>query len=109
DGIYTFTLTASGEAFTGLIEKQLGEQDLGIPGAETDIKVNNLEYVIEVEKGSNKLLGMNIMTDMSIGAGEEAGTMNIISDITMNYSNHNAVGEIVVPAEALEAAEVGLE
>lgn len=108
DGVYVFTLTAKGEAFSELIAKQLDEQmneQLAMLGS---IGINSIEYVIEVEKGSNKLLKMDVISDMSMEGSEAAPAMNIISDIKTTYSNHNAVEAIVVPQEALDAPELDM-
>ncbi|MFC6333784.1 DUF6612 family protein [Paenibacillus septentrionalis] len=102
DGIYVFTLNAKGEEFNNLLTEQLGDEfaQLG------DFEVNAAEYVIEVEKSSNKLLKMDVFTDMNISA--EGQKLSIVSTVTTEYSNHNAIDAIEVPEEALSAEEIAL-
>lgn len=116
DGVYTFTLTAAGEAFEELIQKNLDQQELALPlpSDSMNIKhiqyeIKHIQYEIEVEKESNKLLSMSILTDMSFNGEEETQNIDIVSDIKMIYYNHNAVDAIVVPEEALQAEEISLD
>jgi hypothetical protein len=107
DGIYTFALTAQGAAFSELIQQKIDEQQAAW-AQPVDIDVHAIEYVVEVEKASNKLLTMDVIMDMSMGGTEAMPSMNIKSDIKTTYSNHNAIGDIVVPTEALDAEEINL-
>ena len=107
DGIYTFTLKAQGEAFSELIQEKLDEQESAW-GQTIDMEIKALEYTVQVEKKSNKLLVMDIYMDMSMPESESTPAMSVKSKINMNYSNHNGIKEIVVPEAAANAEELDL-
>jgi len=107
DGIYTFTLKAQGEAFSELIQEKLDEQESAW-GQTIDMEIKALEYTVQVEKKSNKLLAMDIYMDMSMPESESTPAMSVKSKINMNYSNHNGIKEIVVPEAAANAEELDL-
>lgn len=100
DGNYIFTLNAKGEEFNSLLAEQLGDQAAMLGGFE----VNAAEYVIVVEKSSNKLISMDVFTDMKIQA--EGQNLAIVSTVTTDYSNHNGIEAIELPEEALNAQEI---
>lgn len=102
DGNYIFTLNAKGEEFNSLIAEQLGDQAAMLG----EFEVNAAEYVIVVEKSSNKLLKMDVFTDMKFQA--EGQNIAIVSTISTEYSNHNGVGAIELPEEALNAQEIAM-
>ncbi|MCM3633982.1 DUF6612 family protein [Paenibacillus camelliae] len=100
DGNYIFTLNAKGEEFNNLLAEQLGDQAAMLG----DFEVNAAEYVIVVEKSSNKLISMDVFTDMKFQA--EGQNLAIVSTVTTDYSNHNGIEAIELPEEALNAQEI---
>jgi len=100
DGNYVFTLNAKGEEFNSLLTEQLGEQAAALGSFE----VSAAEYVIVVEKSTNKLLKMDVFSDMKLQA--EGQDMSIVSTITTEYSNHNGIEAIELPEAALNAEEI---
>lgn len=108
DGVYVFTLSAQGEEFAKLIEEQLAQQQETMAQLGS-VAVDSIQYNIEVEKSSNKLLKLDIVFDMTVENSDAAQSMNIVSNIKTEYSNHNAIEAIVVPEEALSGEEVTIE
>jgi len=100
DGNYVFTLNAKGEEFNNLLAEQLGDQAAMLG----EFEVNAAEYVIVVEKSSNKLLKMDVFTDMKFQA--EGQNIAIVSTVSTEYSNHNGIEAIELPEEALNAQEI---
>lgn len=108
DGVYVFTLSAKGEEFSKLIEEQLAQQQETMAQLGS-VTVDSIQYNIEVEKSSNKLLKLDVVFDMTVENSEAAQSMKIVSNIETEYSNHNAIEAIVVPEEALGGEEVTIE
>lgn len=108
DGVYVFTLSAQGEEFAKLIEEQLAQQQETMAQFGS-VAVDSIQYHIEVEKSSNKLLKMDVVFDMTVENSDAAQSLNIVSNIETEYFNHNAIEAIVVPEEALNAEEVTIE
>ncbi|MCZ8536803.1 hypothetical protein M9R32_06380 [Paenisporosarcina quisquiliarum] len=104
---YILNLSASGEKFNKLIQKQLAETmpELGSDQQEMlkELKIKKVDYEIFIDKETFNTTALNMVMDMSMAVdGEE---MNLYQDMKSTFSNYNGLKKIVVPQEVLDNAQ----
>lgn len=107
DKEYVLKLSASGEKFNELIQKQLAETmpELGADEQEMlkELNVKKADYEIHIDKKTFNTTALNVVMDMTMAVdGEE---MNMYQDMKSTFSNYNGVKKIVVPQEVLDNAK----
>jgi hypothetical protein len=104
---YILNLSASGEKFNKLIQKQLAETmpELGSDQQEMlkELNIKKVDYEIFIDKETFNTTALNMVMDMSMAVdGEE---MNLYQDMKSTFSNYNGLKKIVVPQEVLDNAQ----
>lgn len=107
DKEYVLKLSAAGEKFNELIQKQLAETmpELGADEQEMlkELNIKKVDYEIHIDKETFNTTALNVVMDMTMAVdGEE---MNIYQDMKSTFSNYNGVKKIVVPQEVLDNAQ----
>lgn len=103
---YILRLSASGEKFNKLIEKELQETmpELleGNPEMLENMDIQKVDYEIYIDKKTFNISKLNMFLEMSITA--EGEKLNIKQDLKSTFSDYNQVGEIKVPQEVIDGA-----
>lgn len=108
DDAYILKLKASGEKFNKLIQDELESTGIldELSEVETEavdnMKINELEYEIFIDKETFDTTAFNLKMDMEISA--EGETLQIKQDIQSKISRINEIQEITVPQEILDNA-----
>ncbi|EPD49741.1 hypothetical protein HMPREF1210_03188 [Paenisporosarcina sp. HGH0030] len=107
DKEYVLKLSASGEKFNELIQKQLAETmpELGADEQEMlkELNIKKVDYEIHIDKETFNTTALNVVMDMTMAVdGEE---MTLYQDMKSTFSNYNGVKKIVVPQEVLDTAQ----
>jgi hypothetical protein len=108
---YILKLTADGEKFNELIKQTLQEQlppeALEQMGEEEqqaleNMKINELQYEMYVDKESFNMTAMNMVMAMTME--EQGEELNIDMDSKTTYSNINGIEKIEIPQEVIDSA-----
>lgn len=107
DKEYVLKLSAAGEKFNELIQKQLAETmpELGADEQEMlkELNIKKVDYEIHIDKETFNTTALNVVMDMTMAVdGEE---MTLYQDMKSTFSNYNGVKKIVVPQEVLDNAQ----
>lgn len=107
DKEYVLKLSAAGEKFNELIQKQLAETmpELGADEQEMlkELNIKKVDYEIHIDKETFNTTALNVVMDMTMAVdGEE---MTLYQDMKSTFSNYNGVKKIVVPQEVLDTAQ----
>jgi len=107
DSEYVLKLEASGEQFNELIQKQLAETmpEMMVEEEELlqDIKIENVNYEIFIDKETFNTTALNMVMDMTMPVeGEE---MKLSQNLKSTFIKYNEVEAIQVPQEILDSAE----
>jgi hypothetical protein len=107
DSEYILKLSASGEKFNELIQKQLADTmpDMMVEEQELlkDMNVEKVNYEIFIDKKTFNMTTLNMVMDMTMAVeGEE---MKLSQNMKSTFSNYNEVESIKVPKEILDNAE----
>lgn len=111
DDSYVLTLSADGEEFNKLFQEVLDEtlpaelvDSLGKDEQEMlkSMKVNALDYEIEVDKKSYEMKSFNMKSDITFEV--EGDELTIAQDMKAVYSNINGVDPIEVPQDVIDQA-----
>jgi len=104
---YALALTASGEEFTELIqetiEQTLPQEMAGNEDVMQNLKIHSVVYDILIDKETFYPKTMNVNMEMEITIEDQ--TVKLSQQMEGEYSKHNSIDEIVIPAEVLETAE----
>lgn len=107
DSEYVLKLSASGEKFNKLIQKQLADTmpDMMVEEQELlkNMNVEKVNYEIFIDKKTFNTTELNMVMDMTMAVeGEE---MKLSQDMKSTFSNYNDVEPIKVPQEILDSAQ----
>lgn len=107
DKEYVLKLSASGDKFNELIQKQIAETmpELGADEQEMlkELNIKKVDYEIHIDKETFNTTALNVVMDMTMAVdGEE---MTLYQDMKSTFSNYNGVKNIVVPQEVLDNAQ----
>lgn len=106
DDEYILKLKASGEKFNKLIQDELESagllEQMGDEAALEEMKINEVEYEIFIDKETFDTTAFNLVMDMEMSA--EGETVQIKQDVKSKISKINEIDEITVPAEVLDEA-----
>lgn len=107
DSEYVLKLSASGEKFNNLIQKQLADTmpDMMVEEQELlkNMNVEKVNYEIFIDKKTFNTTALNMVMDMTMAVeGEE---MKLSQDMKSTFSNYNDVEPIKVPQDILDNAQ----
>lgn len=107
DNSYVLKLTASGDEFNELMQKQLADTmpDMMIEEQELlqNMSVEKVDFEILIDKQTFNILTVNMVIDMIMVV--EGENMRIIQDIKSNYSKFNEVNSIQIPQDIIDQAQ----
>lgn len=105
---YVLTYEGEGDELMESAEEMLAslmpEEDTGMMAATIfeDITVNDLEYVMTIDKETHYMTETTMDIDMDLSIEEES--INIVQSLDMSVFNFNGVDEIVVPEDVVNSA-----
>lgn len=107
DTHYILHLDAEGEKFNELFAQTMGDMmPEDMLGLEVDIfeniNFNQVEYEIYIHKDTFYFEDMNVKMDYDMEI--EGESFSLKQDIQSTYSNHNEIGEIIVPDDVIDQA-----
>lgn len=106
DKNYILTLNASGEKFNNFIKETAAESlPAELAASEeifNDMTINQINYVIHIDKETFYPMILNMTMDMEIGI--EGEQLQIVQNMNGEYLNHNKVEAISVPQEVIDLA-----
>lgn len=107
DNEYILKLSASGDQFNELIQKQLAETMPETMVEEEEmlkgLKIEKVNYEIFIDKETFNTTALNMIMDMTMAVeGEE---MKLSQDLKSVFSDYNQVERIKVPQEILDSAQ----
>lgn len=104
---YGLKLTASGDEFNTLMQKQLAETmpDMMVEEQELlqNMDVEKVNFEILIDKETFNILTVNMVIDMTMEV--EGESMRITQDIKSNYSKFNEVLSIQIPQDVINQAQ----
>lgn len=111
-GDYVVKLSATGDKFNDFLKNELKESMGGNPQlgdvlnqSMSAVSFKQVEYTYTVDKKTYNPKSMKVSMDMEMDI--QGQKMRLVQTIDGAYSNYNAIKEIVVPKEALEAQAIG--
>lgn len=108
DDKYILTLNAEGEKFTEFILEHAkstlgGEQAEVVLGSMENLKIEDAQYVLEIDKKTFDMKNMKL--DMVMSIEKDGGLMTIDQNATIDYSDFNTIDEIKIPQEVIDQAQ----
>jgi len=104
---YVLKLTASGDEFNTLMQKQLADTmpDMMVEEQELleNMNVEKVNFEIFIDKETFNILTVNMVIDMTMAV--EGENMRITQDIKSSYNNFNEVKSIQIPQDVIDQAQ----